>query len=86
MFMSDPGRPASIELVDRILNTEAQSFDEIADNQEAGAVISVVTVHTDKGTWKRLVFTLLHFVVNLPLKTINQGNEVPGLVRSWGNL
>src|SRR5437868_519448 len=86
MAVPDSRWSATIELINRILDAIAKTLDEVARNQEAGAVVPVMAVDANQWPWQSGVLPLLHLIVDLPLKPINQRDKVASLVGSGRNL
>lgn len=86
MTVPDSRWSAPVKLINGFLDTIAKTLNEVAHNQEAGAVVSIVAVNANQWPWQSSVSPLLHLIINLPLKPINQRDEIASLIGSRRNL
>lgn len=83
--MTNPRRPLSLKLIKRLLYTKSTSLNQVACNQKSRPVEPVMAMHPNHRTGKTaVVVALLHLVRDFELETVDQRNEIPGLVgRGW---
>lgn len=67
MTVTDPRCPLPLELIDGFLDSEAPSLNQIADDEEACSIESVVAMHSDHRPGTTSITGFLHLLGDLIL-------------------